>query len=345
MGKILSSIERAVLISRHRTERDSHGRDRIKAVLAYDEGHKPAEIASILLIDIRTVYRYLKEYDEAEKLRHAHKGKLSKLDENQGQELIAHLRDKVYLYVKEIKAYVLEHYQIHYTVAGLTKWLHANGFVYKKPQAVPAKLNSKEQGVFIEDYAQLKAQAARENEVVLFGDSVHPQHQTQLAYGWIEKGVRKALPTTARQYRLSFMGAIDLTNHKVISLESERVNTESIKAFLKEVSNAYPLVNRIHLILDNAGYHKSKDMIAFAESLRIKIHYLPPYSPNLNPIERLWKIMREVTMYNKYYAKFNDFTEAIRGFFSSIKTYQLTIQSRITDNFQLLDSTLLTNLS
>jgi transposase len=55
----------------------------------------------------------------------------------------------------------------------------------------------------------------------------------------------------------------------------------------------YQSDGRIHLILDRAGYHRSGDVKKEAKKLNIKPHYLPAYSPNLNPIERLWKVMNE----------------------------------------------------
>ena len=69
---------------------------------------------------------------------------------------------------------------------------------------------------------------------------------------------------------------------------------------------------------------------------KITPHYLPPYSPNLNPIERLWKIMHENVTYNRYYSKFSDFTEAILGFFDNIELHLNVIKRRINDNFQRL---------
>jgi len=342
MGTLLTVTERQALLESHRGAKDPHARDRIKAVLAYDEGHASEEIAAILLIDKRTVYRYLRDYQKSQKLRHASGGKSSKLSQEQTNELLLHLREKIYLHVEEINEYVRQRYQIHYSVPGMTKWLHAHRFTYKKPHAVPAKLDAVKQAVFIEAYEELKADAAERNEVILFGDSVHPQHQTQMAYGWIPVGERKQLPTTGRQYRVNYIGAINLDTHDVLSFESERVNSNSIKLFLTSIRERYSDVSRIHLILDNAGYHKSRDMLDFAESLRIKIHYLPPYSPNLNPIERVWKIMRERVMYNRYYARFIDFTEAIRGFFSNINQYKPVLKTRITDNFQYIDTPLVT---
>ena len=95
------------------------------------------------------------------------------------------------------------------------------------------------------------------------------------------------------------------------------------------------------MIWDNAGYHKSKEVIAYAKSLSIELHYLPPYSPNLNPIERLWKIMHERVSANQYYEKFSDFAHAIRTFMNSIGECKKILRSRITDNFQILNSPLL----
>jgi hypothetical protein len=55
----------------------------------------------------------------------------------------------------------------------------------------------------------------------------------------------------------------------------------------------------INIVLDGAGYHRSSVVAEKAKELNIKLHYLPPYSPNLNPIERLWKVMNEHARNNK----------------------------------------------
>ncbi|OGT06726.1 MAG: hypothetical protein A2103_01170 [Gammaproteobacteria bacterium GWF2_41_13] len=72
-----------------------------------------------------------------------------------------------------------------------------------------------------------------------------------------------------------------------------------------------------------------------AKELLIELHYLPP---NLNPIERLWKIMHEQVTYNKYYEKFSEFTEATVNFFNQIGGKKILLRNRITDNFQILHS-------
>ena len=74
----------------------------------------------------------------------------------------------------------------------------------------------------------------------------------------------------------------------------ETINGKATIEFIKQVEEAYPEAKRIELILDNAGYNKSKEVMDFFEKSRVKVHFLPPRSPNLNSIERLWKIMHQL---------------------------------------------------
>lgn len=339
MTKYLTIKERENLLDAHRRERDGRIRDRIKTVLAYDDGYSYTEIARILLLDDETIRRHIKDYFKHKKLQPENGGSDSKLSESESQQLIMHLREKTYLYVKDICAYVKQIYQKTYSLSGMTKWLHHQGFRYKKPHGVPAKANQATQQEFIKRYERLKKKAGG-NEPIYFADSVHPQHQTRLSYGWILKGERKEIATTGRQKRLNFMGGICLDGHRVIYEQADQVNAESIKLFLAKLRRLHPEKNKIHLLLDNAGYHRSKEVKSFAKRIRIQLHYLPPYSPNLNPIERLWKILHEQVTYNKYYEKFSDFSEATLVFFKTIGRKKSILRKRITDNFQILHSPL-----
>ncbi|WP_028868487.1 IS630 family transposase, partial [Psychromonas arctica] len=91
----------------------------------------------------------------------------------------------------------------------------------------------------------------------------------------------------------------------------------------------------IHLILDGAGYHRSEVVKIAAKELGIILHYLPPYSPNLNPIERLWKVMNEYARNNKYFATAKEFRQHINHFFDdTLPNLDDALDSRINDNFQ-----------
>jgi transposase len=331
----LSSEEKKSLIKHHRKERDKRVCDRIKAVLLHDQGYSYADIARILLLDDATIRRHIEDYFSSHKLKPVNGGRDSYLSQSETYALMMHCREVTYVDVHSICVYVEKTFGQRYSISGLTKWLKGHGFCYKKPHGVPSKADDQQQQSFIQDYRALK-QSLPADDVIYFADSTHPQHQTRLAYGWIEKGVRKPKKMTACQKRINLIGAINLDTHQVEYRKVDWVNTESLQQFFIQLMEANPTAKKIHLILDNAGYHKSKALVDFVKNTNIMLHYLPPYSPNLNPIERLWKIMHERVTYNRYYAKFIDFTEAILNFFNNIHVYVNTIKSRINDNFQRL---------
>lgn len=337
MNSFLSKAQKRQLLAQHKKERDGRIRDRIKAVLAYDDGYTYSEIAKILLLDDETIRRHIKNYEESEKLKPENGGSNSHLSVEHTESLLEHLIKTTYLYVKDICAYVKKTFGIKYSYSGMTKWLKAHDFRYKKPHAVPAKADKEKQQEFISTYEALKKRAGNK-EPIYFVDSVHPEHQTRLAYGWIMKGERKNIATTGRQYRLNFMGGICLNGHTIIYEQAERINEHSIQSFLYRLRKRHPGRYKVHIIWDNAGYHCSKQVQKFAQELGVEIHYLPPYSPNLNPIERLWKIMHEHVTYNRYYETFSDFTEAMRHFFRHIGKKKKLLAARINDNFQLVDA-------
>ena len=134
------------------------------------------------------------------------------------------------------------------------------------------------------------------------------------------------------------MGGICLSNHKVVYKDAEKIEGDSIILFLKRLRSTNKDAGKIHVIWDNAGYHRSHRVKEHAKILSIELHYLPPYSPNLNPIERLWKIMHEAVSYNTYYATYSEFTEATRKFFRNIGRRKKILRSRITDNFHTIHS-------
>ena len=107
MERKLSTKERAHLIACHRKERDGKIRDRIKAVLAYDDEYSYTEIARILLLDDETIRRHIKDYFDKNKLAPENGGSESYLSEAEVMKLKAHLKEVTYLYVKDICAYTL----------------------------------------------------------------------------------------------------------------------------------------------------------------------------------------------------------------------------------------------
>lgn len=281
----------------------------------------------------------MKEYQAQHKLICNHKGSQGKLNSLQTALLQDHLTAHTYLYVKDIVAYVKARWMVTYTVAGMNCWLHSQGFSYKKPAVVPGKANKAIQEQWIQEYAQLK-NSLQPGETICFLDGVHPTHNTMPAYGWIRKGTLKTIRTNTGRRRLNISGAIDILTKRVIVTENETLNTNSTLSFLRTLELAYPEATRVYLICDNARYYKNSEVQAYLASSKLKMLFLPPYSPNLNPIERLWKWMNEKVLYNRYYEAFKDFRDAVLGFLQGLETateqIKETLEKRITDRFRAI---------
>ncbi|MDP1724535.1 MAG: transposase [Alphaproteobacteria bacterium] len=103
----------------------------------------------------------------------------------------------------------------------------------------------------------------------------------------------------------------------------------------------YPDTPKIHLILDRSPYNTSLATQEAAKDCGITLHYLHPYSPNLNLIERLWKVMNEHVCNNKFFPSAKDFRTSIMNFFKiTWPTIAGDMVDRINDNFQTLKSAL-----
>ena len=81
--------------------------------------------------------------------------------------LIEHLTEKTYCHTHQIVDYVKETFRLDYTVSGMNKWLHHNGFSYKQPKGVPHKFDEAKQLAFIEAYEALKASCSKDESIFL----------------------------------------------------------------------------------------------------------------------------------------------------------------------------------
>lgn len=332
----LTAEQTFALEVQHRTSKDHRVRDRIRCVLLSADGWTTQMIAQSQLIDKTTVLRHLKDFQELNKLKPENGGSHGYLNAEQTALLIEHLSQNVYHHNHQIVAYIAQRWSISFTVSGLYKWLKQHGFSYKKPKGVPHKFDAEKQQQFIEAYRELKETV--KDEPILFIDSVHPTQATKISYGWIRKGQDKAIETSGSRTRLNLMGALNINEiGKTIIHEYETINSETVVSFLCAIREHYPIATRAHIILDGAGYHRSQRVKEEASKLNIELHYLPPYSPNLNPIERLWRVMNEHTRNNRYYPSKKNFKDDILNFFE-VKLPQIasTLASRLTDNFQVL---------
>ena len=113
------------------------------------------------------------------------------------------------------------------------------------------------------------------------------------------------------------------------------VNSETIVELLIKINGVHS-DSKVTLVMDNARYQRCKKVMEKAKELGIHLLFLPPYSPNLNLIERLWKFTKKKCLYNKYYESFDKFKGAIDDCLNNVKTiFKDQIKTLLNPKFQM----------
>lgn len=325
--------------------RTAHGRalnvreaDRINAVILLAQGRTPADVADALLIDADTVRGYFKRYRQGgleQLLRMNYVGSEALLDAAQLAELDRHLRATLYQNAKSVARWVEQRWGVRYTPSGMAAVLHRLGYRYKKPKLVPGKADAERQEAFVEDY-QKRMETKREDDVVLFMDATHPQHNPVLGCGWIKRGEQHCVKSNTGRRRLNINGAIDIATMGAQVRFDETIDGLSTIDLFRQIERAYRQNAKITIICDNARYYRSKAVSAYLEKSRIELLFLPPYSPNLNLIERFWKYFKKNVLYNRYYETFAEYKRACQGFFDQLDKHADSLRSLLTENFEII---------
>jgi transposase len=203
--------------------------------------------------------------------------------------------------------------------------------------SLPAKADTKEQRSFYETTLQpLMEQAKSGKSVLLFLDASHFVMGCDFL-GYIYGKVRRFIKTYSGRKRYNVLGALNFVSKKVTTVTNDTYITSiQICEMLRKVAQEY-VGKPIYIILDNASYQKCELVKNLATQLGISLVFIPPYSPNLNLIERLWKFVK-TELRTKYYDNFDLFQEKINSIINSTdKTNKDAMDKLITDKVQLFD--------
>jgi transposase len=336
----LSKEDQKALIQLHRNTKEKRTADRIKAIILLNKGYTQKEIASILMLDEDTISSWIKKFNSSINIEVwldnnyvAYKGKLNP---DQLSQLKMYLTNNIILNAKQVICYVKEHFGKSYSLSGMKDLLHSLGFSYKQLTLFPSKADIEQQQQFVLEFEQLNQHLAEDEEIV-FIDGVHPQHNTKSSKAWIKKGTEQYLPANTGRQRLNLNGAYNPNNQDVIIREDPSINAQSTIKLFEQIQNKYSIKKWIYAIADNAKYYRSKLVKKFLANSNIKLIFLPPYSPNLNLIERLWKYLRKQVINTTYYPKFEQFKTAILNFFKNIDSKKTELKQFIGSNFHIAE--------
>jgi len=112
---------------------------------------------------------------------------------------------------------------------------------------------------------------------------------------------------------VALFGAVNLFDGQLVTQFSSKFNAITFQDFLKRLLRRRPRNRRIIVILDNARYHHAILLKPFLSEKRnvLSLCFLPPYSPELNPVERVWKLARRLCTHNQYFPQLSDLISAV----------------------------------
>jgi len=317
---------------------------KVTCILMLSTGFSVDDVSQSLGIDASSVYRYAKSYSLvalSEFIATDYKGYWGRLSSAEISILRTELKEKVYTDSAAVAVWIRERFGVNYTPQGTVDLLNRIGFTYKKTKEVPCECNVDKQVSFVKELSELfnKLEKEEETSVIYYADGVHPTHNSRSTYAWIEKGTELEQPTVSGRDRVNINGLLnakDVTD--VITVDCQSVNAQSTKEIYQFALEKHPEADKIYIISDKAKYYKNKELTEWIKGTKIIQVFLPPYSPNLNLIERLWRFLRKKVINTEFYRTKELFRDAIRNFFKDIGKYRAELETLLTLNFRLANS-------
>jgi transposase len=171
-----------------------------------------------------------------------------------------------------------------------------------------------------QEYPKIKALAHREKADIYFGDAAHMRSDHHAGRTWGKKGETPVVMSTGARYRMSLISAVTSRGHmRFMIKEKGGVNAAVFIEFLKRLMVGSK--NKIFLIVDRGPAHVATKTKAFVATVgdRLRLFYLPPYSPDKNPDELVWKHLKADTVGRASIVTLNDFKQKVKSSMLSLQ--------------------------
>jgi len=213
-----------------------------------------------------------------------------------------------------IQTLIYEKFGVQYNVFYISQLLKNMGFSYQKAKFVSDHKDPEKREEWLKKtWPEISNLAKEKNAYILFGDEASFPQWGSLTYTWAKRGHQPVVKTSGKRKGYKVFGLIDYFSGRFFCKghDEGRLNSQAYEAFLTEVLSK----TRKHIILiqDGARYHTSKAMKKFFETkaYRITVYNLPSYSPDYNPIEKLWKKIKEKEIHLHHFPTFDSLKDKV----------------------------------
>lgn len=212
-----------------------------------------------------------------------------------------------------IQQVILKEFGVLYNRHYLCTLLYNLEYSYQKARFVSDHLDPEARKQWLEQtWPAILHEAKLKDALLLFVDEASFPQWGTLSYTWAPQGKQPEVRTSGKRKAYKVFGAVDvLSGHLFVHGIEDRFNSQTYQAFLNRLLEQ--TTQHLIIIQDGAKYHTSQVMKAFFEDHhnRLSVYQLPTYSPDFNPIEHLWQVVREDATHNKYFEQFSDVVTAV----------------------------------
>jgi transposase len=306
---------------------------RERAVRSVQDGESPEVVARVLGIDRSTIYGWLAQYRRggwgALKAKPLF-GRPPKLDGRKvkwiyntvTQKNPLQLKFAFALWTREMVAKLIkDKFKISLSLVSVGRLLAQLGITCQRPlHRAFERDEALVQQWLKQEYPKIRALAQREKADIYFGDAAHMRSDHHAGRTWGKRGETPVVLSTGARHRMSLISAVTSRGHmRFMIKEKGGVNADVFIEFIRRLLIGSE--NKIFLIVDRGPAHIAKKTKEFVASLegRLRLFYLPPYSPDRNPDELVWKHLKADTVGRTSIASFHDFKGKVRSSMLSLQ--------------------------
>ena len=341
---VLTDEQRQDLERRRKATLDRRVYQRLTAVLAVAAGKTREEVADLLGVSLSQLGEWLRVYrnEGVEALCSLHyKGDPGKLTPAQVEQLKQKVSSGCFRNSNQIRQWLQDAFGVSYKPSGVKDLLKRIGVSYHKVTGFLWKANPDKQREFLRKHARQKARARREGAGTrrYYVDACHPVWGLDLVYScWLLLGQRFLVGMGSGRKRLNILGAYcpDDQEYLDLRLTRDNVNGEQFVNLLRLLRERHPEVKKFLLYLDNARYY-DKPVVKEWLGRHPEFHLepVPPYSPNLNLIERLWKFLRQKALC-RWHRTFEAMQEAVSAVLDHLGDYRWELAGLMSEEFHVI---------